>query len=158
MNLSGNTIRVTGGGSGIGRDLAEAFHKLGNRVVIAGRRKQALAETTSANPEMKSMALDIENRDEIRSFAEKAARSFPTLNVLINNAGIMRVEHLLSQADDQTDAEAIISTNLLGPIRLTNALIPVLKKQATAAIINVSSGLAFVPLALTPTYCVVDIH
>jgi uncharacterized oxidoreductase len=153
MRLSGSTILVTGGGSGIGRGLAAALHALGNQVVIAGRRKQALDETTKANPGMKSMVLDIENRDGIRSFAKKAVASFPSLSVLINNAGIMRAEKLLEQTDDLTDAEAIVSTNLLGPIRLTAALLPLLKKQPSATIMNVSSGLAFVPLVLTPTYC-----
>ena len=110
MKLSGSTILVTGGGSGIGRGLAEALHALGNQVVIAGRRKQLLEETTKANSGMKSMALDIENRDGIRSFAKEVAASFPSLNVLINNAGIMRAEKLLEQTDDLADAEAIVPT------------------------------------------------
>jgi uncharacterized oxidoreductase len=153
MNLSGNTILITGGGSGIGRGLAEAFHVLGNQVVIAGRRQSALEETTAANPGMKSIALDIENPDAIRAFAARAAAEFPSLNVLVNNAGIMRRENLLAQRPDLADAEAIVTTNLLGPIRLTAALLPVLQKQPHSTIINVSSGLAFLPLALTPTYC-----
>jgi uncharacterized oxidoreductase len=153
MNLSGNTVLVTGGGSGIGRGLAEALHRMGNQVVIAGRRKAMLDEATAANPGMKSLALDIENRDGIRSFGKRVAAEFPSLNVLINNAGIMRAEKLLEQQDDLADAEAIIATNLLGPIRLTAALLALLKKQAAATIMNVSSGLAFVPLAYTPTYC-----
>ena len=153
MNPTGNTILITGGGSGIGRGLAEAFHKLGNQVVIAGRRKQALDETVAANPGMNSLTLDIENRDAIRSFAAEATATYPTLNVLINNAGIMRPEKLLAQQDDLADAEATVATNLLGPIRLTAALLPHLQKQPSSTIMNVSSGLAFLPLALTPTYC-----
>ena len=153
MKLTGNTILITGGGSGIGRGLAEELHKLGNQVVIAGRRKQALDETTAANPGIKSLTLDIENPTAIRAFAAKVAAEFPALNVLINNAGIMRPEDLLAQQDDLADAEAIVATNLLGPIRLTAALLPLLQKQPHSTIINVSSGLAFVPLALTPTYC-----
>ncbi|MGD0730135.1 MAG: SDR family NAD(P)-dependent oxidoreductase [Terracidiphilus sp.] len=153
MHLTHNTILITGGGSGIGRGLAEALHKLGNQVVIAGRRKQALDETTAANPGMKSLMLDIVSPDAIREFAAHAAAEFPAINVLINNAGIMRPENLLAQPPDLADAEAMITTNLLGPIRLTAALLPHLEKQAHAAIINVSSGLAFVPLALTPAYC-----
>jgi len=153
MNLSGNTILITGGGSGIGRGLAEAFHALGNQVVIAGRRQSALEETTAANPGMKSIALDIENPDAIRAFAARAAAEFPSLNVLVNNAGIMRRENLLAQRPDLADAEAIVTTNLLGPIRLTAALLPHLRQQASATILNVSSGLAFVPLVYTPTYC-----
>jgi uncharacterized oxidoreductase len=153
MKLSGNTILITGGGSGIGRGLAEELHKLGNQVIVAGRRKQALDETTAANPGMKSVTFDVENAASIRDFAAQVTAEFPALNVLINNAGIMRRENLLAQQDDLADAEATVATNLLGPIRLTAALLPQLKQQPNAAIVNVSSGLAFVPLVLTPTYC-----
>lgn len=153
MKTTGNTILITGGGSGIGRGLAEAFHALGNHVIVAGRRKQALDATTSANPGMSSLTLDIENPANIRSFAAEVAACHPALNVLINNAGIMRMEKLRAQQADLADAESIVATNLLGPIRLTAALLPLLQKQPYSAIMNVSSGLAFVPLALTPTYC-----
>ncbi|MGA9184828.1 MAG: SDR family NAD(P)-dependent oxidoreductase [Candidatus Acidiferrales bacterium] len=150
MKITGNTILITGGGSGVGRGLAEAFHALGNQVIIAGRRQQALDETTAASPGMKSATLDIEDAANIRAFAARLASSFPALNVLINNAGIMRTEKLNSQQADLTDAQAIVATNLLGPIRLTAALLPLLRKQPHAAIMNVSSGL---PFAVTPTYC-----
>ncbi len=153
MNPTGNTILVTGGGSGIGRALAEALHKLGNHVIIAGRRRSALEEAAAANPGMSWMVLDIEQASGIRSFVPELLEQFPKLNVVINNAGIMRGENLLEQPEDLADAEAIVATNLLGPIRLTAALIPHLKQQPGATIITVSSGLAFVPLALTPTYC-----
>jgi uncharacterized oxidoreductase len=153
MNPSGNTILITGGGSGIGRGLAEALHTQGNQVIIAGRRQKVLDEATAANPGMQSLILDIEQPGAISSFAADVAEKFPALNVLINNAGIMRAEKLLEQPGDLTDAEAIVATNLLGPIRLTAALLPHLKQQPKATIMNVSSGLAFVPLAMTPTYC-----
>jgi uncharacterized oxidoreductase len=153
MNLTGNTILITGGGSGIGRGLAEAFHALGNQVVIAGRRKHALDDTTSANPGMQSLILDIENPAAVRDFAAEATAQFPALNVLINNAGIMRPEKLLAQQPDLADAEAIVTTNLLGPIRLTAALLPHLQAQPASTIVNVTSGLAFLPLSVTPTYC-----
>ena len=152
MNTSGNTILIRGGGSGLGRGLAEAFHSLGNQVIIAGRRRSALDATTAANPGMQSVALDLEKND-IRAFAASVVARFPKLNVLINNAGIMRPERLNAETVDLTDSEATVTTNLLGPIRLTAALLPHLKKQPGAAIINVSSGLAFVALTLTPTYC-----
>jgi uncharacterized oxidoreductase len=153
MKLTGNTILITGGGSGIGRGLAEQLHKLGNQVVIAGRRQSALDDTTAANPGVKSLQLDIESAAAIRAFAAQLVADFPALNVLINNAGIMRAEKLLAQQADLADAEAMVTTNLLGPIRLTAALLPLLQQQPHATIMNVSSGLAFLPLALTPTYC-----
>jgi uncharacterized oxidoreductase len=153
MQTTGNTILITGGGSGIGRGLAEAFHALGNKVIIAGRRRQALEETVAANAGMSSLILDIQDKKSIASFAAEVAARFASVNVLINNAGIMRLEKLQAQPPDLTDAEMIVTTNLLGPIRLTAALLPLLQKQAHPVIMNVSSGLAFVPLAATPTYC-----
>ncbi len=152
MKITGNTILITGGGTGIGRGLAEQFHALGNRVIVAGRRQKALDVTTAANPGMKSIALDIADAASIRSVVAKLAADYPALNVLINNAGIMRAENLRAQPDNLADAEALIATNLLGPIRLTAGLLPLLQKQSYSAIMNVSSGLAFIPLAPTPTY------
>jgi uncharacterized oxidoreductase len=152
MQLSGNSILITGGGSGIGRALAESFHALGNKVIIAGRRQSVLDETTAANPGMASLAFDIEDRDGIRAFVAAVTAKHPNLNVLINNAGIMRPEDLQAPGD-LADAEATIVANLLGPLRLTAALLPQLKKQPRATIMTVSSGLAFVPMAATPTYC-----
>jgi uncharacterized oxidoreductase len=151
MQMNGNTILITGGGSGIGRGLSEAFHALGNQVIIAGRRQQLLQETIAANPGMKSVVFDIENADAMRSFAAELAKDYPALNAVIHNAGIMHPEELT--AGKVADAEAIITTNLLGPIRLTAALLPQLLAQPRATIMTVSSGLAFVPMAITPTYC-----
>jgi len=153
MKLTGNTILITGGGSGIGRGLAERFHGMGNQVIIAGRRRQALEETAQANPGMKSVVLDIEDPASIGAVTAQMAKEYPALNVVINNAGIMRAEDLRAQTDPLADVEAMVRTNLLGPIRLTAALLPLLQKQTHSAIVNVSSGLAFVPLAMTPTYC-----
>lgn len=152
MNMTGNTVLITGGGSGIGRGLAEAFHALGNQVIIAGRRQAALDEVTAANPGMASVTLDVADAAATRAFAACVTQEYPALNVLINNAGIMRAEDLLNQPDDLADMEATITTNLLGPIRLTAALLSHLRQQPQATIMNVSSGLAFVPLVLTPTY------
>ena len=152
MKTTGNTILITGGGTGIGRGLAEAFHRLGNKVIIAGRRQQVLDDTVAANPGMASATLNIEDAAAIRSFAQKLTADFPTLNVVIHNAGIMRPENLLAQSADAADAEATITTNLLGPIRLTAALLPDFLKQPHATIMTVSSGLAFIPRAFTPTY------
>jgi uncharacterized oxidoreductase len=151
MNLTGNTILITGGGSGIGRALAEALHKAGNQVVIAGRREQLLHEVTTANPGMEALLLDIQDKDDVAAFARQAVESFPALNAVVHNAGIMRSE-TVAAGDFLATAEETIATNLLGPIRLTSALLPHLLKQKRATILTVSSGLAFVPLATTPTY------
>jgi uncharacterized oxidoreductase len=154
MKTTNNTILITGGGSGIGRGLAEAFHKLGNQVIIAGRGKKTLDETIAANPGMKSVTLDVSDPKSIQSFAEKVTtKDYPSLNVLINMAGMMQPENLLEEPFDLSTAEKTITTNLLGPVRLTAALLPSLRTQPRATIMNVSSGLAFVPLAMTPTYC-----
>ncbi|WP_118856873.1 SDR family oxidoreductase [Sphingomonas mesophila] len=151
MKTSGNTILVTGGGSGIGRALAQRWHDSGNVVIVAGRRVEALEETASGRDNLHAMAFDAEDSGAIDSFAETLVGRFPELNVLVNNAGIMRTEDATSRRD-LTDAEQTIATNLLGPIRLTNALIDHLAAQADSALINVTSGLAFVPLPAAPTY------
>ena len=152
MNMTGNTILVTGGGTGIGRGLAEAFHDAGNTVIIAGRRPGPLAEVVAANPGMTFVVLDVADPAAIQTFAGQAAHDYPELNVLINNAGIMKTEDALADPFDLSNCEATIATNLLGPIRLTAALLPHLRRQLAAAVVNVTSGLAFVPRATTPTY------
>ncbi|HEY2139718.1 MAG TPA: SDR family oxidoreductase [Chthoniobacterales bacterium] len=153
MKTTDNTILITGGGSGIGRGLAEAFHRLGNQVIIAGRSRKTLDETTAANSGMKSVVLDVSDPKNIASVSAQIISDYPSLNVLINNAGIMEPEDLLADRRDVSTAENIVTTNLLGPIRLTAALLPALRKQPRATVMNVSSGLAFVPLAMTPSYC-----
>lgn len=153
MQISGNTILITGGTSGIGRALAESFHQLGNQVIVAGRRKNLLDEITAANPGMKSAVLDVEDIEALPGFAAKIIEQYPSLNVLINNAGIMKPENLSDAAADFSISESTVATNLTAPLRLTTALLPHFKKQPRATVMTVSSGLAFVPLALTPTYC-----
>lgn len=151
MNISGNTILITGGGSGIGEALAHRFHDLGNTVIIAGRRVEALEQVASNRPGINALPLDISDAADIAAFAQRVVAEHPALNVVINNAGIMRFE-TLDQTRDLSDAEATITTNLLGPIRIADALIEHLLARPDAVLINVSSGLAFVPLAATPTY------
>jgi uncharacterized oxidoreductase len=152
MNMTRNTILITGGGTGIGRGLAEAFCKLGNKVIIAGRRQSMLHEVTAANPGIAAFTVDMTSDQSIHALAEQVTAKFPTLNVVIHCAGIMKAEDILTQKQPLDVVDATISTNVLGPIRLTAALLPDLRKQPHAAIITVSSGLAFVPMAATPTY------
>ncbi|MGV8951963.1 MAG: SDR family oxidoreductase [Cypionkella sp.] len=152
MQLTGNTILITGGGSGIGRGLAEAFHQRGNQVIISGRRQSALDEVIAANPGMVGYTLDIADKADVADFAARVVAAHPSLNAVINNAGIMVNEDVVADAHYLDTAEATIATNLLGPIRLTAALLPHLQRQPKATVLMVSSGLAFVSLAVTPTY------
>lgn len=152
MKSQGNTILITGGGSGIGAALAQRLHDAGNTVIVSGRRIEALQDAIAGRPRMHAVPLDIDSAAAIEAFAAKLLVEFPALNVVIHNAGIMRFETLDTRRD-LADAEATITTNLLGPIRLTNALIDHLVTQADAALITVTSGLAYVPLTVTATYC-----
>lgn len=151
MQLTGNTVLVTGGGTGIGRGLAESWHRLGNTVVVAGRRRERLRAVAEANPGIQTLSLDQGDPADIRRFATELTDHFPDLNVVVNNAGIQRVEDLTTSGP--STAEQTVAINLLGPIQLTAALLPSLLKKPRAAILNVTSGLAFMPSALTPTYC-----
>ena len=152
MKLTGNTIFITGGGSGIGRGLAEALHAKGNQVIISGRRKGHLDEVTTANPGMKSVVLNVEDPTSIAAVAEHLIAVYPALNVIINNAGIMKPDTAAGVMDD-AQMVSIITTNLMGPIRMTSALLEHLKQQSEAAVIHMTSGLAFTPMAMTSVYC-----
>lgn len=151
MQLTGNTILITGGGSGIGRGLAEAFHRLGNKVIIAGRRRSHLEAVATANPGIELLELDITDPHSIARAAAALIRDYPSLNVLINNAGIMPFDDAGGVMDD-AQAQKLVATNLLGPIRLTSALIEHLKRQERATIIHNTSVLAYLPLANTALY------
>lgn len=151
MEITGNTILITGGGSGIGRALAEQFHARGNKVIIAGRRAGLLEEVAAANPGMATAVVDMAEAADIERFAAAVLAEHPDLNVVIHNAGIMQAEDVVAGSTLDV-AEATIATNLLGPIRLNAALLPHLLGKARAAVMTVSSGLAFVPLTRTPTY------
>ena len=152
MNITGNTILITGGGTGIGRALAEALHARGNQIIITGRREAPLKAVADANPGMAWAALDVADLVAIRAFAAEVVKDHPALNVVINNAGIMQAEDLTAEPFDLDVVDATITTNLLGPIRLTAALLPHLRARPAATVMTVTSGLAFIPLAATPTY------
>jgi uncharacterized oxidoreductase len=151
MKLKGNTIFITGGGSGIGRGLAEALHGLGNKVIIAGRRRKQLEEVLAANPGIEALELDIADPNSIDGVAKRLITEHPDLNVLINNAGIMQPDQAGGKVDDAL-LLATINTNLIGPIRMTSALIEHLKTKEGAVVAYTSSVLGFVPLAVTAVY------
>ncbi len=150
MKMTGNTILITGGGSGIGLELAKEFAKRDNRVIIAGRSADKLK--TAAALGFETLTVDMLSASSIQDLAKNAVAKFPSLNVVIHNAGIMRTEDLKEGDNTQTQDETV-TTNLLGPIRLTEALLPHLLRQKQATIFTVTSGLAFTPLNLNPTYC-----
>lgn len=151
MNISGNTILITGGGSGIGRGLAEALHKAGNQVIISGRRKGHLDATVAANPGMVAVEMDVADPRSIAIVAKQLTSDFPKLNILINNAGIMQIDDASGTVSEDL-LMSTVTTNLLGPIRVTSAFIDHLKKQPDATVLNVSSVLGFVPLAVSAVY------
>jgi uncharacterized oxidoreductase len=150
MNLTGNTIFITGGGSGIGRALAEALHKRGNKVIISGRRKGHLDAVVKANPGIEAIELDIADPNSTKAAAKKLIREHPSLNVLVNNAGIMEPDQAAGIIDDRL-LTSTVTTNLLGPIRLTSALMDQLRSRRGVILYN-TSVLAFVPLAFTAVY------
>lgn len=152
MNISGNTILVTGGTSGIGRALAEALHSKGNQVVIAGRRRALLDEVTGRNPGMVGIAVDLSDSAAIAEFAESVKSQFPALNVLVNNAGIAGLEDYTADSIDLTRAYSTIQTNITGVVQLSALLLPTLRAQAHSTLIVTTSGLAFVPYPPGPVY------
>ena len=151
MRLKDKVCIITGGGSGIGRGLAEALHQRRNQVIIAGRRKDRLMEVAKANPGMAWVELNIEDPASISAVATKLTAEYPKLNVLINNAGIMNIDDASSAIDEKL-LVSTLTTNLMGPIRMTGALIEHLKRQTEATVINTTSVLGFVPLAVTAVY------
>ena len=152
MRLQGNTIFITGGGSGIGRGLAEALHNRGNKVIVAGRRRSALDAVLAANPGMEAVELDVTDPTSIKRTAARLITDHPDLNVLINNAGIMQPDTAAGKIDDVLMVSTI-TTNLMGPIRMTSALIEHLKEKNDAVIAYTGSVLGFVPLAVSAVYC-----
>ena len=153
MNLTNNTIFITGGSSGIGQGLAEAFHKLGNRVIIGGRRSDALDAITAAHPGMDSVAIDTASATSVEAAAVEVLAKHPDLNVVINNAGIQRVFDFATAIPSDEELGVEIDTNIKGVVRMTAAFLPHLKTRPGAALVNVTSGLAFLPIARFPIYC-----
>lgn len=153
MKTTGNTILITGGTSGIGRALAEALHDRGNTVIFTGRRQTLLEEIAAARPGMVGLPLDLDDPASLPQLAAVVRERFPTLNVLVANAGISRSEDMMAPGWNCSNAEAIVATNILGVLRVTAAFLALLKQQPAATIMATSSALAFVPRADFPTYC-----
>jgi uncharacterized oxidoreductase len=153
MKLSGNTILITGGSDGIGLELAKELQKRGNTVIITGRNKAKLDKVQKQWPQIHTLVSDAGELAEIQALYKKVTKEYPDLNVLINNAGIMRELNFHDESISIDSLTEEIDINLKGPIRMVKQFLPHLKKKATAAIMNVSSGLAFVPLPTSPVYC-----
>jgi uncharacterized oxidoreductase len=152
MQPASNTVLVTGGASGIGLALAQRFLAAGSEVIVCGRRAQKLDEARARYPRLKTRVADISNDVERESLVRWAMSQYPALNVIVNNAGIQRRVALGDPEPWQATHEEIV-INLEAPIHLSRLVIPHLLKQPTAAIINITSGLAFAPLATVPVYC-----
>lgn len=153
MKTNNNTILITGGATGIGLALSEVFLREGNTVLICGRRKERLAEAQSRFPQIHARACDVTDAEERVALFDWAIKTFPDLNILINNAGIQRRIDFTQGMKELLAGEDELMANLAAPIQLSALFIPHLSRQKEAAIVNVSSGLGFVPLAMMPIYC-----
>jgi uncharacterized oxidoreductase len=152
MKLTGNTILITGGTSGIGLELARQLTALGNTIIITGRDDSRLAAAKAELPGLTTIRSDVSDSTAITALYQTVTGQFPDLNILINNAGIMRKINLHETDGDLADITREITTNLDGPIQMVKQFLPTLTSKPMAAILNVSSGLAFVPLPISPVY------
>lgn len=154
MKISGNTILITGGETGIGLALADAFLKARNVVIICGRRESKLEEAKQRLPELHLKRCDVAREDDRKSLFQWATSNFKSINILINNAGIQKeVDFTKPNTADLLAAEDEVAINLTSLIHLSATFLPYLMKQPEAALVNVSSGLAFIPLTIVPVYC-----
>jgi len=153
MKIRGKTILITGGATGIGFSLAEAFVRAGNKVIICGRRKNKLEEAKEKLQQIHTKVCDLSKEGERRSLYDWTSSNFKDINILVNNAGIQRMIDFKNGTGELFNGEDEIEINLKACIHLSAYFIPIFMKQKEAAIINVSSGLGFVPLAIMPVYC-----
>ncbi len=153
MKLTNNTILITGGGSGIGYELTKQLTALGNTILITGRNQAHMDRAKAAFPKIHTFRSDVSDPKAIATLYEQVTEQFPELNILINNAGIMREINIHDKAVSLEDITREIEINLSGPIRMVKQFLPHLKTKSQAAVMNVSSGLAFVPLPISPVYC-----
>src|ERR1700692_2560491 len=153
MKLTNNTILITGGASGIGYELTKQLTALGNTILITGRDQAKMDRAKAAFPKIHTFQSDVSDPEAIATLYEEVTKQFPELNILINNAGIMRKINVHDKAGSLEDITREIETNLIGPIRMVKQFLPHLKTKSEAAIMNVSSSLAFVALPIAPVYC-----
>ena len=159
MKLSGNTILITGGTSGIGFEMAKQFLKLGNNVIVTGRNEQKLQSAKAQLSGLIALKCDAGNSDDIAKLQAQIQNDYPGLNILINNAGVMRKVNLQKHNHSAAELTGELDINVKGPIWMVDTFLPLLtkntklKKNIDVAIVNVSSGLAFVPLPISPIYC-----
>ncbi|MET0390297.1 MAG: SDR family NAD(P)-dependent oxidoreductase [Polyangiales bacterium] len=153
MKLDGRVVLVTGGGSGIGFALARRFVQAGSTVLVCGRRQAQLEAAQRACPGLHVLRCDLASEAERVAFAEQVQRDYGALDVLVNNAGVQQRPPSLLEPQDWAKHRAELEINLRAPMHLTYLLLGQLRQQPSAAIVNVSSGLAFVPIAFLPTYC-----
>ncbi|RJE78498.1 SDR family oxidoreductase [Paracoccus sp. JM45] len=152
MTFTNRTILITGGNSGIGLALAEALQSKGNRIIITGRNSDSLQAAMQRNPEMSGYLIDVTDENSLAAFSDAVIAEHPELDTVILNAGIMEAEDYTAERVSLDVAERTIATNLTAPIRLAAVLLPHLRTQSHAALLTVSSGLAFVPKAANPAY------
>jgi uncharacterized oxidoreductase len=153
MKLSGNTILITGGATGIGLELAKELLNRGNTVIVCGRRLEKLQAAKGLLPALHTIQCDIGDLEQRRSLFSQCVREFPSLNVLVNNAGMQREIDFLKGEEEYINGDSEVQINLEAPLHLSALFLPQLLKQPEAAIINVGSGLGLVPLKIMPVYC-----
>jgi len=153
MKTANNIVLITGGATGIGFSLAEAFVKARNEVIICGRRENKLKEAKEKLPQIHTRVCNLSKEEERKSLYEWASSNFPNLNILVNNAGIQRMVDFKKGTEQLFAGEDEIEINFKSYVHLSAYFIPAFQKQKEAAIINISSGLGFVPLAIAPVYC-----
>ncbi len=152
MKTSNNTILITGGGSGIGLEIARSFSQLGNTIIITGRNEQKLKLAAQQLKGVDYIVADITNKNQVDSLVVRIQRDYPNLNVLVNNAGQVFLHNIAYSPNAEELAREEMETNYFAAVGLTAKLLPLLKKQPTAAIVNVSSIVAFAPGLTLPTY------
>ncbi len=152
MKLSSNTILITGGGSGIGLALAEELLKHNNKLIICGRNFEKLLQAKNRFPKLAIFQCDISKEDSVKELVQEIQQKYPALNILINNAGLMKFWNIQKPTADFSQQKEEILTNIFGTFQLTQSFIPLLSKKENSAILNVSSALAFVPMGAAPIY------